>query len=216
MKYGDAWVSLGGKSASVDAQARQVTKAGCKKVFRDLHVSGVKPDRAQLRRVIEALEPGDVLMGDEARPAGTIHPRPVEYPRRHQRQEGRIPLAGRCMGRHHHITRAADADRTRWACGVRARPYPRAHRRRPGAGGAGVGRMQSAVLFTGTPGLIVRLLVSVIRQAGFRWRQKWRITSALPLLQRLLHKSAGRISAAPRHCEAQVRRRFFLCRQRSL
>jgi len=41
---------------------RQLTKAGCRKVFRDVHVSGAKTDRAQLRRVIEALEPGDVLM----------------------------------------------------------------------------------------------------------------------------------------------------------
>ena len=47
---------------SVDAQARQLTKAGCKKVFRDLHVSGAKTDRAQLRRAIAELEPGDVLM----------------------------------------------------------------------------------------------------------------------------------------------------------
>src|SRR5271166_6079306 len=62
MKYGYARVSPGGKSESVDAQARQLTKAGCKKVFRDVHVSGAKIDRAQLRRVIEALEPGDVLM----------------------------------------------------------------------------------------------------------------------------------------------------------
>jgi DNA invertase Pin-like site-specific DNA recombinase len=62
MKYGYARVSPGGKSESVDAQARQLTKAGCKKVFRDVHVSGAKTDRAQLRRVIEALEPGDVLM----------------------------------------------------------------------------------------------------------------------------------------------------------
>jgi hypothetical protein len=46
----------------VDAQARQLTKAGCKKVFRDVHVSGAKTDHAQLRRVIETLEPGDVLM----------------------------------------------------------------------------------------------------------------------------------------------------------
>ena len=51
-----------GAKASVDAQARQLTKAGCKKVFRDVHVSGAKTNRAQLRRVIEALEPGDVLM----------------------------------------------------------------------------------------------------------------------------------------------------------
>src|SRR5271168_3096343 len=62
MKYGYARVSPGGKSESVDAQARQLTKVGCKKVFRDVHVSGAKTDRAQLRRVIEALEPGDVLM----------------------------------------------------------------------------------------------------------------------------------------------------------
>jgi DNA invertase Pin-like site-specific DNA recombinase len=61
MKYGYARVSPGGKSESVDAQARQLAKAGCKKVFRDVHVSGAKTDRAQLRRVIEALEPGDVL-----------------------------------------------------------------------------------------------------------------------------------------------------------
>jgi DNA invertase Pin-like site-specific DNA recombinase len=32
------------------------------KVFRDVHVSGAKTDRAQLRHVIETLEPGDVLM----------------------------------------------------------------------------------------------------------------------------------------------------------
>jgi DNA invertase Pin-like site-specific DNA recombinase len=61
MKYGYARVSPGGKSESVDAQAWQLTKAGCKKVFRDVHVSGAKTDRVQLRRVIEALEPGDVL-----------------------------------------------------------------------------------------------------------------------------------------------------------
>jgi DNA invertase Pin-like site-specific DNA recombinase len=62
MKYGYARVSPGGKSESVDAQTRQLTTAGCRKVFRDVHVSGAKTDRAQLRRVIEALEPGDVLM----------------------------------------------------------------------------------------------------------------------------------------------------------
>src|SRR6202048_1905116 len=62
MKYGYARVSPGGKSESVDAQARQLAKAGCKKVFRDIHVSGAKTDRAQLRRVIEALEPGELLM----------------------------------------------------------------------------------------------------------------------------------------------------------
>jgi DNA invertase Pin-like site-specific DNA recombinase len=58
MKYGYARVSTDGQS--VDAQVRQLTKAGCKKVFREV-ASGAKTDRAQLRRVIEALEPGDVV-----------------------------------------------------------------------------------------------------------------------------------------------------------
>jgi DNA invertase Pin-like site-specific DNA recombinase len=62
MKYGYARVSPGGKSESVDAQARQLTTAGCRKVFRDVHVSGAKTDRAQLRRVIDQLGPGDVRM----------------------------------------------------------------------------------------------------------------------------------------------------------
>jgi DNA invertase Pin-like site-specific DNA recombinase len=62
MKYGYARVSPGGKSESVEAQARQLTKAGCKKVFRDVHVSGAKADRVQLRRVIDQLAAGDVLM----------------------------------------------------------------------------------------------------------------------------------------------------------
>jgi DNA invertase Pin-like site-specific DNA recombinase len=58
MKYGYARISTDGKS--VDAQVRQLTKAGCKKVFREV-ASGAKTDRAQLRRLLDQLEPGDVL-----------------------------------------------------------------------------------------------------------------------------------------------------------
>jgi len=39
---------------------RQLTKAGCKKVFREV-ASGAKTDRAQLRRLLDELEEGDVL-----------------------------------------------------------------------------------------------------------------------------------------------------------
>ena len=45
---------------SVDAQVRQLTKAGCKKVFREV-ASGAKTDRVQLRRLLGQLEAGDVL-----------------------------------------------------------------------------------------------------------------------------------------------------------
>jgi DNA invertase Pin-like site-specific DNA recombinase len=58
MKYGYARVSTDGQS--VDAQVRQLTKAGCKKVFREV-ASGAKTDRAQLRRLLDVLDAGDVL-----------------------------------------------------------------------------------------------------------------------------------------------------------
>src|SRR5947209_18151987 len=58
MKYGYARVSTDGQS--VDAQVRQLIKAGCKKVFREV-ASGAKTDRAQLRKVLAQLEEGDVL-----------------------------------------------------------------------------------------------------------------------------------------------------------
>ena len=58
MKYGYARVSTDGQS--VDAQVRQLTKAGCKKVFREV-ASGAKSDRAQLRRLLAGLDAGDVV-----------------------------------------------------------------------------------------------------------------------------------------------------------
>jgi DNA invertase Pin-like site-specific DNA recombinase len=45
---------------SVVAKVRQLTKAGCKKVFREV-ASGAKTDRAQLRRLLDQLDAGDVL-----------------------------------------------------------------------------------------------------------------------------------------------------------
>ena len=59
MIYGYARVSTDGQS--VEAQVRQLTKAGCKKVFREV-ASGAKTDRAQLRRGLAQLLAGDVLM----------------------------------------------------------------------------------------------------------------------------------------------------------
>ena len=59
MKYGYARVSTDGQS--VDAQVRQLTEAGCKKVFREV-ASGAKTERAQLRAALAELAAGDVLM----------------------------------------------------------------------------------------------------------------------------------------------------------
>src|SRR3978361_2281525 len=59
MKYGYARVSTDGQS--VEAQVRQLTKAGCKKVFRET-ASGAKADCAELRKALAKLDEGDVLM----------------------------------------------------------------------------------------------------------------------------------------------------------
>jgi DNA invertase Pin-like site-specific DNA recombinase len=57
--YGYARVSPGGQS--LDAQAKQLRDAGAAKVFREM-VSGAKTDRAQLRRALDQLTAGDVLL----------------------------------------------------------------------------------------------------------------------------------------------------------
>jgi DNA invertase Pin-like site-specific DNA recombinase len=59
MIYGYARVSTDGQT--VGAQVDALTAAGAAKVFRET-ASGAKTDRAQLRKVLAALEAGDVLM----------------------------------------------------------------------------------------------------------------------------------------------------------
>jgi DNA invertase Pin-like site-specific DNA recombinase len=50
MKYGYARVSTDGQSG--DARVRQLTKAGCRKVFREV-ASEARTDRARPRRVLD-------------------------------------------------------------------------------------------------------------------------------------------------------------------
>src|ERR1700750_282250 len=59
VKYGYARVSTDGQS--VGAQVEQLTNAGAAKVFKET-ASGARTDRAQLRRLLNALEKGDVLI----------------------------------------------------------------------------------------------------------------------------------------------------------
>jgi DNA invertase Pin-like site-specific DNA recombinase len=58
MIYGYARVSTDGQSEA--AQVRQLRAAGAKKVFREV-ASGAKTDRAQLRRLLSEIGPGDVV-----------------------------------------------------------------------------------------------------------------------------------------------------------
>lgn len=59
MIYGYARVSTDGQS--VEAQVEALRKHGAEKVFREV-ASGAKTDRAQLRRVIDQLAAGDVVI----------------------------------------------------------------------------------------------------------------------------------------------------------
>ena len=118
IKYGYARVSPGGKSESVDARVRQLTKAGCKKVFRDVHVSGAKTDRAQLRRLLDQLEAEDVLIVTRLDRLARSTRDLLNVLATITGKNGRFPVTRRHMDRHHHITRAADADRSRRPCGV--------------------------------------------------------------------------------------------------
>ena len=59
MIYGYARVSTDGQS--VAAQVAALQAAGCEQVFREV-ASGAKTDRAQLRRALDQLAAGDVLM----------------------------------------------------------------------------------------------------------------------------------------------------------
>jgi DNA invertase Pin-like site-specific DNA recombinase len=59
MIRGYARVSTDGQS--IDAQVKQLRAAGAEKVWRET-ASGAKTDRAQLRRVLDQLDAGDVLI----------------------------------------------------------------------------------------------------------------------------------------------------------
>lgn len=70
----------------MDAQVRQLTHAGCKKVLREV-ASGAKTERRQVRRALDQLAIGDVLMvtrldrparstRDLLNPPSHLHPAP--------------------------------------------------------------------------------------------------------------------------------------------
>ena len=101
MIYGYARVSTDGQN--VDAQVRQLTEAGCEKVFRAV-ASRANTDRAQLRQLLGQLEAGDVLtvtrLDRLARSARDLLSTPATITgkkagfRSHQQRDGGEPGAG--------------------------------------------------------------------------------------------------------------------------
>ena len=107
MIYGYARVSTDGQS--VGAQVRQLAKAGCKKVFRET-ASGAKTDRTQLRKALEQIDAGDVLMVTKLDRLGTLDAGSPEHPRDDRRSQRRLPVSRRRMGRYHQPAWAPHAD----------------------------------------------------------------------------------------------------------
>ena len=101
MIYGYAQVSTDGQS--VDAQVRQLTKARCKKVFRET-ASGAKTDHTQTSQGARANRRRRRADGDQARPIGAIDAGPPEYPWHDRRPQGRVPVPCRHLGRYHQRT----------------------------------------------------------------------------------------------------------------
>ena len=77
MIYGYARVSTDGQS--VTAQVAALTATGAAKVFRET-ASGAKTDRAQLRKVLDQLAAGDVLMVTHLDRLAPLVPRPSGAP----------------------------------------------------------------------------------------------------------------------------------------
>src|SRR5216684_4023630 len=123
MIYGYARISTDGQSEA--AQVRQLRAAGAKKVFREV-ASGAKTDRAQLRRLLAEIGPGDVVtvtrLDRLARPTRDL-------------LNTLAAITGKKAGfRSLADAWAFDADRARRTGGVRARIDPLPHWRRPRAG----------------------------------------------------------------------------------
>jgi DNA invertase Pin-like site-specific DNA recombinase len=69
---------------SVGAPVQELTKAGCKEVFRET-ASEAKADRAQLRKALATRDAGDALIVTQLDRLALLDPWPSEYPCRDHR-----------------------------------------------------------------------------------------------------------------------------------
>jgi DNA invertase Pin-like site-specific DNA recombinase len=107
MIYGYARVSTDGQS--VDAHVKALHAVGAEKVIRET-ASGTKSDRAGLRRVLDGLDAGDVLMVTRLDQLA-VNPRSSQHHGIHCRPESGFPVTWRRMGRRDDLARTADVDR---------------------------------------------------------------------------------------------------------
>ena len=79
------------------AQEAELVAAGAVKVYRE-KVSGAKANRAELMKVVNKLEPGDVLLVTRLDRLARSDTRLAQLARQHQRTRCELPLAARHLG----------------------------------------------------------------------------------------------------------------------
>ena len=111
--YGYARVSTIGQTLA--AQEATLHEAGAAKVFKE-KISGAANHRAQLHRLLRAIEVGDAVIVTETRSAGAINAGLAQHPRQ-DREGGRdIQVTWRRLGRYVYGPRTTDADGSWRAC----------------------------------------------------------------------------------------------------
>ena len=93
--------------------------AGAVKVYRE-KVSGAKANRAELLKVVNKLEPGDVLLVTRLDRLARSTRDLLEPAGHHQRARGELPIIAGHLGRHHQRTRSPDHHGACWLGRVRA------------------------------------------------------------------------------------------------
>jgi hypothetical protein len=113
-------------------QVDALERAGCYRVFTET-ASGARTDRPALEELLDQLRPGDTLIVWKLDRLGRSLRHLVDtVTGLAERGVGFRSLQG--GDRHHHPGRQARLPRVRGPGGVRTRPDPRTHRRRPGRG----------------------------------------------------------------------------------
>jgi predicted site-specific integrase-resolvase len=109
---GYARVSTYGQT--LDSQLEQLRKAGCngRNIYKE-KVTGARPDRRELLRMLNRLAPGDVVTVTRIDRLARSTFDLFGYRQAHRRRQGAIPIIGGTMGRYRHQHRALDAGGTR-------------------------------------------------------------------------------------------------------
>jgi DNA invertase Pin-like site-specific DNA recombinase len=118
----------------LDSQLEQLRKAGCnsRNIYRE-KVTGARPDRRELNRMLGKLGPGDVVTVTRIDRLARSTFAPVRHRQAHRGRQGAIPFPRGAVGRHRHQHRARARQGPRKGHGPPAQKKEAIRRRAQGA-----------------------------------------------------------------------------------